>query len=145
MNNVTILGTAGTAGNSITVNGDAYFMLANTTIVGNSGNPNGVFRAGARASLVVNSLFAKGTGSRTIYAGNITSGGYNVYQAADAGWGRDLVRHTLNMRLVPRLIQRNFFQYKDTLGRICRMKKDYPWIQVFFSHDLGREKRFWPK
>ena len=87
MNNVTILGTAGTAGNSITVNGDAYFMLANTTIVGNSGNPNGVFRAGARASLVVNSLFAKGTGSRTIYAGNITSGGYNVYQAADAGWG----------------------------------------------------------
>mgnify|MGYP000805666756 FL=1 len=25
--------------------------------------------------------------SRTIYAGNITSGGYNVYQAADAGWG----------------------------------------------------------
>lgn len=87
MNNVTILGTAGTAGNSITVNGDAYFMLANTTIVGNSGNPNGVFRAGARASLVVNSLFAKGAGSRTIYAGNITSGGYNVYQAADAGWG----------------------------------------------------------
>ena len=68
-----------------------------------------------------------------------------LFLAADAGWGRDLVRHTLNMRLVPRLIQRNFFQYKDTLGRICRMKKDYPWIQVFFSHDLGREKRFWPK
>ena len=87
MNNVTILGTAGTAGNSVTVNGDARFMLANTTIVGNTGNPNGVFRSGARASLVVNSLFAKGAGSRTIYAGNITSGGYNVYQAADAGWG----------------------------------------------------------
>ena len=68
-----------------------------------------------------------------------------LFLAADAGWGRDLVRHTLSMRLAPRLIQRNFFQYKDTLGRICRMKKDYPWIQVFFSHDLGREKRFWPK
>ncbi|CAG9899581.1 hypothetical protein BOVA604_3834 [Bacteroides ovatus] len=87
MNNVTVLGTAATGGNSITVNGDAYFMLANTTIVGNSGNPNGVFRAGKNASLVVNSLFAKGAGNRTIYAGNITSGGYNVYQAADAGWG----------------------------------------------------------
>ena len=87
MNNVTVLGTTATGGNSITVNGDAYFMLANTTIVGNSGNPNGVFRAGGRASTVVNSLFAKGVGSRTIYAGNITSGGYNVYQAADAGWG----------------------------------------------------------
>ena len=87
MNNVTVLGTTATGGNSITVNGDAYFMLANTTIVGNSGNPNGVFRAGQNASLVVNSLFAKGAGNRTIYAGNITSGGYNVYQAADAGWG----------------------------------------------------------
>ena len=87
MNNVTELGTTATGGNSITVNGDAYFMLANTTIVGNSGNPNGVFRAGKNASLVVNSLFAKGAGNRTIYAGNITSGGYNVYQAADAGWG----------------------------------------------------------
>ena len=87
MNNVTVLGTTATGGNSITVNGDAYFMLANTTIVGNSGNPNGVFRAGGRASTVVKSLFAKGAGSRTIYAGNITSGGYNVYQAADAGWG----------------------------------------------------------
>ncbi|MDC2624686.1 fimbrillin family protein [Bacteroides ovatus] len=87
MNNVTVLGTAGTAGNSITVNGDAYFMLANTTIVGNSGNPNGVFRAGSGASTLVNSLFVKGAGNRTIYAGNITSGGYNVYQAADASWG----------------------------------------------------------
>lgn len=87
MNNVTVLGTPGTAGTSVTVNGDAYFMLANTTIVGNAGNPNGVFRAGGRASTVVNSLFAKGAGNRTIYAGNITSGGYNVYQAADAGWG----------------------------------------------------------
>ena len=87
MNNVTVLGTTATGGDSITVNGDAYFMLANTTIVGNSGNPNGVFRAGKNASLVVNSLFAKGAGNRTIYAGNITSGGYNVYQAADAGWG----------------------------------------------------------
>lgn len=87
MNNVTVLGITATGGNSITVNGDAYFMLANTTIVGNSGNPNGVFRAGKNASLVVNSLFAKGAGNRTIYAGNITSGGYNVYQAADAGWG----------------------------------------------------------
>lgn len=87
MNNTTVLGTTGTSGNSVTVNGDAHFMLANTTIVGNSGNPNGVFRAGNRASLVVNSLFAKGAGTRTIYAGNITSGGYNVFQAADAGWG----------------------------------------------------------
>ncbi|GAA6257300.1 hypothetical protein F070042J6_31520 [Bacteroides sp. f07] len=87
MNNTTVLGTTGTSNNSVTVNGDAYFMLANTTIVGNSGNPNGVFRAGARASLVVNSLFAKGAGTRTIYAGNITSGGYNVFQAADVGWG----------------------------------------------------------
>lgn len=87
MNNTTVLGTTGTSNNSVTVNGDARFMLSNTTIVGNSGNPNGVFRAGKGASLVVNSLFAKGAGTKTIYLGNITSKGYNVYQAADAGWG----------------------------------------------------------
>lgn len=92
MNNTTVLGTTGTSNNSVTVNGDARFMLANTTIVGNSGNPNGVFRAGKGASLVVNSLFAKGVGNKTICVDkntstNITSKGYNVYQAADAGWG----------------------------------------------------------
>lgn len=87
MNNTTVLGTTGTSNSSVTVNGDARFMLSNTTIVGNSGNPNGVFRAGKGASLVVNSLFAKGAGTKTIYLGNITSKGYNVYQAADAGWG----------------------------------------------------------
>lgn len=87
MNNTTVLGTTGTSKNSITVNGDARFMLSNTTIVGNSGNPNGVFRAGKGASLIVNSLFVKGAGTKTIYAGNITSKGYNVYQAADPNWG----------------------------------------------------------
>lgn len=87
MNNVTALGTKASGNNSITVNGDAYFLLANTTIVGNSGNPNGVFRAGKNASVIVNSLFAKGAGIRTIYAGNITSKGYNVYQDADNPWG----------------------------------------------------------
>lgn len=87
MNNVTVLGARASGNNSITVNGDAYFLLANTTIVGNSGNPNGVFRAGKNASVIVNSLLAKGEGNRTIYAGNITSKGYNVYQDADSPWG----------------------------------------------------------
>ncbi|MDE6489765.1 MAG: fimbrillin family protein [Muribaculaceae bacterium] len=87
MNNVTIIGATGAANNNIIVNGDACFIVANTTIIGASGNPYGVFRAGRDKSLLVNSLFAKGTGTRTIYAGNIVSGGYNVFQAADSNWG----------------------------------------------------------
>lgn len=89
MNNTTILGTAASGNSSVAVNGDAYFMLANTTIVGNLGNKNGIFRAGnaGRVALIVNSLFAKGAGDKSIYAGNIISGGYNVYQNADANWG----------------------------------------------------------
>lgn len=87
MNNVTVIGTSGSSGNSITVNGDACFIVANSTLIGASGNPNGVFRSGKAKSLLVNSLFVKGTGTRTIYAGNIVSGGYNVFQGADSNWG----------------------------------------------------------
>lgn len=87
MNNTTVLGTPGTAANSITVNGDAHFLVANSTIITTSGNPNGAFRAGALSSTLVNSLLLKGEGTRTIYAGNITSGGFNAFQAADATWG----------------------------------------------------------
>lgn len=89
INNSTILGTPGTSKNSITMNGDAYWLLANTTVISNSGNPYGAFRAGGsgKNAVLVNSLFSKGAGTRTIYAGNITSGGYNVCQAADSDWG----------------------------------------------------------
>jgi len=63
-----------------------------------------------------------------------------LFLAADACWGSDLVRDTLRMRWVPRMIQENFSQYQETLRQICRMKHDYPEIRVLFAHQKGKEK-----
>ncbi len=61
----------------------------------------------------------------------------DLFLAADACWGGDLVRATRHMRLVPRLLQNDFAIYEDSLRRICRMKQDYPQIKVWFTHQKG--------
>ena len=61
----------------------------------------------------------------------------NLFLAADACWGSDLVKATRRMRLLPRLLQKDFAAYEDSLKRICRMKRDYPQIRVVFSHQKG--------
>ena len=63
-----------------------------------------------------------------------------LFLAADACWGKDLIRKTKRMRWIPRLIQEDFKAYQDTLERICRMKRENPKIQIIFSHDRGKEK-----
>lgn len=65
-----------------------------------------------------------------------------LFLAADACWGSDLVRATPQMRLIPRLIQNDFAAYKDTLKRICRLKRDYPQITVLFTHQTECKKNF---
>lgn len=66
----------------------------------------------------------------------------NLFLAADACWGSDLIRATPRMRLFPRLIQHNFRTYQDTLYRICRMKKEYPDIRVVYTHQRGKEQTY---
>ena len=61
----------------------------------------------------------------------------SLFLAADACWGSDLVRATRRMRLLPKLLQKDFSAYEDSLRRICRMKRDYPQIQVVFTHQKG--------
>lgn len=61
----------------------------------------------------------------------------SLFLAADACWGGDLVRATRRMRLLPRLLQKDFAAYEDSLKRICRLKRDNPWIRVVFSHQKG--------
>ena len=61
----------------------------------------------------------------------------SLFLSADACWGSDLIRATRRMRLLPRLLQKDFAAYEDSLKRICRMKRDYPWIRVVFSHQKG--------
>lgn len=65
-----------------------------------------------------------------------------LFLAADACWGDDLVRYTLGMRSIPRLIQNNFTQYKNTLRRLCRLKRDYPQISIVFTHQKGKERTY---
>ena len=89
MNNTTIWGAAGNNDRNIVVNGDGYFLLANSTIIGNENNNYGVLRSPSYPAVLVNSLFCKGKGTRTIYLDKspYLSKGYNVYQAADKNWG----------------------------------------------------------
>ncbi len=61
----------------------------------------------------------------------------SLFLAADACWGGDLVRATPRMRLLPRLLQDDFAAYEDSLKRICAMKRDYPQIEVCFTHQTG--------
>lgn len=65
-----------------------------------------------------------------------------LFLAADACWGRELVRATKRMRLLPRRIQKDFPAYEDSLRRICRMKRAYPGIRVVFTHQKGGRERY---
>ncbi len=65
-----------------------------------------------------------------------------LFLAADACWGGDLVRSTLHMRLIPRLIQKNFGAYKRTLQRLCALKRDCPDIRIVFTHQRGEERDY---
>lgn len=60
-----------------------------------------------------------------------------LFLAADACWGSDLVRASGRMRLLPRLLQKDFSAYRDSLRRICRMKHDFPQIKIVYTHQKG--------
>lgn len=65
-----------------------------------------------------------------------------LFLAADACWGGDLIRDTLRMRMIPRLIQKDFAEYKDSLRRLCRLKREHPEIRIVFSHQRGSEETY---
>lgn len=64
----------------------------------------------------------------------------SLFLAADACWGGDLAGAVSRMRLLPALLQKDFKAYRDTLRRICRMKREHPEIRVVFSHQRERGK-----
>lgn len=65
-----------------------------------------------------------------------------LFLAADACWGGDLVRDTRRMRVIPRLIQKDFTEYKKTLQKLCRLKREHPETRIVFSHQRGSEKTY---
>lgn len=67
---------------------------------------------------------------------------HRLFLAADACWGNDLVTSIPHMRLAVRMIQKDFFAYRETMANLCRMKRDFPDIRVVFTHQRGRERNY---
>lgn len=61
----------------------------------------------------------------------------NLLLASDSCWGTDLMDFVPNMRFIPRLIQNNFDEYKDTVSKLSELKKSHPEINIVFSHQIG--------
>ena len=63
----------------------------------------------------------------------------NLFLAADACWGSDLLPATKEMRFIARRIQHNFRAYQKTVSGLERLQQDNPEITIVFSHQLGGE------
>lgn len=64
----------------------------------------------------------------------------NLFFAADASWGNAYIDKTHLMKTVPRLVQHDYKSYIHTLEAIKQLQKDYPKIQVLYSHESFEEK-----
>ena len=67
---------------------------------------------------------------------------YQMFFAADACWGADLLCKVKDMRKVAQWIQNDYIMYVDTVGRLERFIKENPEIKVIFSHDTMEEIRY---
>lgn len=67
---------------------------------------------------------------------------HNLFLAADACWGNDLMGLVPKMRFVPKLIQNDFDAYKTTVQALQNLKKDHPEIEIVFSHQVGGFKDY---
>ena len=57
----------------------------------------------------------------------------NLFVGADVSWGVDLIKHTNNMKLIPRLIQNSFEEYKQGIEVLKKFQKQG--IEIVVSHD----------
>ena len=64
---------------------------------------------------------------------------FNILFAADSSWGNEFIEKIEKMKKIPQFIQNNFDEYKDTIKRIKKLKKDYPEIKIVFSHEQFEE------
>lgn len=60
---------------------------------------------------------------------------FSLFLAADASWGHYFADRVDQMRFIPRRIQNNFKEYKDTILRIKHFEKLNPDIKVIYSHE----------
>lgn len=62
----------------------------------------------------------------------------NVFLVADTCWGKDLIKYSNDMKLIPRLIQDNSNEYKESLEVVKKFQKNN--FRIFASHDIISEK-----
>ncbi len=64
---------------------------------------------------------------------------YKLMLAADASWGHFFAKRVDKMKAIPRKIQDDYGQYKDSISRIKAFESEHPDIKVIYSHEEFRE------
>lgn len=64
---------------------------------------------------------------------------YKLMLAADASWGHFFAERVDKMKPIPRKIQGDYQQYKDSIARIMAFEKEHPEVKVIYSHEEFRE------
>lgn len=67
---------------------------------------------------------------------------WNLFFAADACWGEDLLTEIPKMNPLPRLIQNNYKKYAATAEKLLRFTADHPEIKIIYSHGAAEEKSY---
>ena len=67
---------------------------------------------------------------------------FKILFAADSCWGEYFLDKSQNMRFIPRQIQNNYDEYLNNIENIKRLKKDFPEINIIFSHGSFEEKQY---
>ena len=65
---------------------------------------------------------------------------YNIFFAADACWGEDILDEVKNMYPLPRLIQNDFKKYSQTVTAIQKFSAVHPEVKIIYSHGGMEEK-----
>ena len=65
---------------------------------------------------------------------------YKILFAADSSWGEDFIEHIEKMKLIPQFIQNNFSEYKESIDKLKKLKRDFSEIRIIFSHGDFEEK-----
>lgn len=67
---------------------------------------------------------------------------WNLFFAADASWGGDLLEKAPRMRLAARLIQKDYAAYCRTARQLRRLGREHPEIRILFSHEEFQEETY---
>lgn len=65
---------------------------------------------------------------------------FKLFLAADSSWGTAFSKKVEDMKLIPKLVQNNFEEYKQTLINIRHLQEDYPHIKIIYSHEAFEEE-----